>query len=253
MNAETLAPHRPPRKRRGTGKLPPSPATLAGRVYVASSLPTFATDRYGRMVAHAAARFPRATILPARDSFRSNDDWRRSWPGVLDSLAAVAVFADAEGWIGFGVWTEVHDALRRGLPVYVLTDDGAACPWTAVAVAERDASDWQRYARLTVETARPETLDPNTPAWLAALADANPRQAAITAAVVDCAGRADMCSICGDAPAPVYRIEAGSAPLVRLCDECRAIQRNAFGLGSVAVGGAPSRDVPSRGTGAGDG
>lgn len=230
MTTTNLPSVRRPRQRRGAGQTHPDPATLAGRVYLASSLPTFATDRYGRMVEHAGARFPRATILPARDLFESNAGWRRRWPRVLRSLAALAVFADAEGWIGNGVWSEVRDALRRGLPVYFLTDDGAAHPWETVAVADRNPDDWRRYA---CPVPMPE---PHTPAWFPVLAGINPRQAAMAAAVVARAGRLDVCSVCGDVPAPVYRIDADAPLLVRLCDDCRAIQRDGFGLRATAVG-----------------
>lgn len=160
MNAHNLAPPRPPRKRRGAGKPPPSPATLTGRIYVASSLPTFATDRYGRMVGHAAAHFPRATILPARDAFRSNDEWRRRWPGVLDSLAAVAFFDDGAGFIGRGTLDEITDAARRGLPVYYLTPSGVLLPCDDSGTVEIAVRPWnpKRAASVAYALSGPDAL-----------------------------------------------------------------------------------------------
>lgn len=96
--------------------------TITGRVYVASSLSTYDTDRYDQMVESVREHFPHADLLPARDQFTSNADWRRRWPGMLPTLQAVVFFDDGEGWIGRGVLEEITTAQRAGLPVFYLTD-----------------------------------------------------------------------------------------------------------------------------------
>lgn len=70
-------------------------------------------------------------------------------------------------------------------------------------------------------------LRPNSPEWLAELANTNPQQAPMTRAIVDAAGSQEVCSICGDTPAKDYE-KPGVALLVRLCDDCRRIQGGQF-------------------------
>jgi hypothetical protein len=69
-------------------------------------------------------------------------------------------------------------------------------------------------------------LRPNTPAWLVALAEQNPKQAMMTKAIVNAAGREDVCSICGDQPSSDYRYMDATTPVdsIRLCEDCRDIQ-----------------------------
>ncbi len=215
-----------------------SPESIIGPVYVASPLTTYDTPRYDAMVSGARAHFPQATILPARDLFASNDDWRARWPDMLPTLAAVVVFAGDAGWIGAGVWAEVRDARKRGIPVYVLDDAGRLRRWESVRIIERRPDDWNRAARLDLPI--PE---PHAPARLAALASINPRQAAITAAVVERSGRPDCCAVCGDGPAPVYVLAEPPCLTARFCDDCIGIQRAMFGLNARPVAaGKGARD-----------
>jgi len=157
---DNLAPPHRPRKRRGAGEKRRSPETLTGSVYVASSLPTFATDRYGRMVEHAAAHFPKATILPARDAFRSDADWRQRWPAVQRSLAAVVFFDDGAGFIGLGTLSEITDAARRRLPVYYLTPSGVLLPCDDSGAVELAVRPWNptRAALVTYALSGPDAL-----------------------------------------------------------------------------------------------
>lgn len=105
------------RKRRGAGV----PTATAGRVYLASPLSTYGTERYERALESVRAKFPRASILPARDLFASNADWRERWRGIVRTLAAVVFFDDADGCIGAGTEQEITDAYRAGVPVLFLT------------------------------------------------------------------------------------------------------------------------------------
>jgi len=212
-----------------------APETITGPVYLASPLSTYRTPRYGAMVSRARAHFPDAEIVPARDAFRDRGDWLARWPGILPTLAAVVVFADENGWIGAGVWAEVHDARRHGVPVYVLDDAGGLRRWESVRVTERRPDDWDRTARLDLPF-----LEPHSPAWLAALAGADPLRAAYVAAVLGAGGRVEGCSVCGDGPARDYVLDDFPIP-ERFCDFCRDAQaemRGATARPLVGVNGA---------------
>lgn len=121
----------------GRGTAPsqrPAPPHPAQRVYVASPLTTYRTPRYGAKLAEINERFPDATLLPARDLFRSTADWRERWPELLPTLTGLVFFAEIDGTIGLGVWSELHDAADR-MPVWYLDDAGRWFPLAVVAVA----------------------------------------------------------------------------------------------------------------------
>lgn len=236
--------------------IPPSSVSVhPAIVYLAAPLTTYRTKRYDRALTHVRKRFPRATILDARSAWTSTADWRARWPTVLPTLAAAVVIADGEGWIGAGVVKEVDDALAAGVPVWYLSEHGALYPWDAVTLSDRRPDNWQRHVRVTftpvgadrraldslirrsssdarraepcVTTGR--TMEPHTPEWFAALCETHPHRAAMTCQVVTLAGRLDVCSICGDLPAPVYDdLDPPYLPL-RLCDDCLTMQRDGFG------------------------
>ncbi|MBA3274580.1 MAG: hypothetical protein H0T72_02205 [Chloroflexia bacterium] len=63
---------------------------------------------------------PNADLLAARNLFTSNAEWRRRWPGILPTLAALVFFDDADGCIGAGVEREIVGAHGLGIPVYFL-------------------------------------------------------------------------------------------------------------------------------------
>lgn len=213
------------------------PTRITGRVYVASSLSTYDTPRYDRMIDAVRLHFPDADILPARDQFTSNADWRRKWPRMLPTLAAM-VFFDDRGTIGRGVYQEVEDAKARDLPIFYLSDDGALYDRQDVALYRLDNGDWARYANPTVSDAPHRPYDstlrgcplPHTPAWFALVARINATQARMTAEVVARTGRVDVCSICGDTPANDYQLAEPPFQLIRLCDDCRVLQQTMFGL-----------------------
>lgn len=66
-------------------------------------------------------------------------------------------------------------------------------------------------------------LRANSKEWLEQLEKIDRRQAAHTRAIVEAAGREDICSICGDAPSREYS-KSGAPLTLRLCDDCRVIQ-----------------------------
>ncbi len=72
-------------------------------------------------------------------------------------------------------------------------------------------------------------LQPHTPEWFEALRKQNPQQAAMTEQIVKAAGRTDVCSICGDADSNPYRMVGDPGLTLRLCDDCKAMQKSMYG------------------------
>lgn len=138
------------------------PSRITGRVYVASSLSTYSTARYEQMIDAARSHFPQATILPARDQFTSTDDWRRRWPDILPTLDALVYFEDRDGYIGYSVFTELTDALDRGIPVRYLAPNGGLYEISAddgeIETTAFRPGDWQQFARIAYTVPASEAL-----------------------------------------------------------------------------------------------
>ncbi len=71
-------------------------------------------------------------------------------------------------------------------------------------------------------------LQPHSSEWFEHLLLTNTQQAMHTGAIIAAAGREDICSICGDEPAPPHRLADGEWTM-RLCDDCVGIRRMMFG------------------------
>jgi hypothetical protein len=74
---------------------------------------------------------------------------------------------------------------------------------------------------------------PHSEEWFEALRKSNPRQAVMTRAVINSAGRIDICSICGGRPAADYRLldpilGDDAVDTIRLCDDCKIMQGGNF-------------------------
>ncbi len=120
-------------------------------------------------------------------------------------------------------------AQRHGLETFAL--------WHRLydTLAENDSKRFQvakRWQRHRAGAPAPDPLlPPHSPAWFAALEDWQPYRAMLARAAVKVMERDDVCSICGDDPAPVYRLatdpEPGEILTLRLCDDCRTIRKEA--------------------------
>lgn len=80
--------------------------------------------------------------------FNATFEWLEQWPGILATLDGLVAFGDEEGWIGRGVFVEVTDALRRGLPVWYLPASGPPRETFALSPAPLPVRSFQRFARL---------------------------------------------------------------------------------------------------------
>jgi hypothetical protein len=133
---------------------------ITGRVYVASPLHTFDTPRYSTELARIRERFPHAEIVPARGLFRSNADWKRAWPAILATIDALVFFADDDGYVGYGVWTELCDADARGIPIWYLAPHNRLYEFgdsDDVQVSLRPW-DWKQFAMIAYKMSAEEAL-----------------------------------------------------------------------------------------------
>jgi hypothetical protein len=117
-------------------------------VYLASPVNTYRSPRYGRLLRAVQQRFPQTRVIPARGLFRDSGYWRSVWPVFLPIISVLVFFPDGGGWIGYGVWQELHDVAALGRPVFLLRDDGRLVPLGQVTFGPIHAHDWVRFARV---------------------------------------------------------------------------------------------------------
>jgi hypothetical protein len=123
-------------------------------IYVASSLGTYHSPRYNRLLRVVRRQFPRGRVIPARGLFRDSNPWRSAWPILRSSISVLVFFPDVCGWIGFGVWRELHDVAALGRPVFLLLDDGRLVPFQHVTFGPVRTDDWIQFARVSARKAR---------------------------------------------------------------------------------------------------
>jgi hypothetical protein len=69
-------------------------------------------------IARLAELLPDAEIVdPETLRWRTEEQWRKSWPKVLSGLSSFVVFAGLDGTIGAGCIRELTDAVMRYLPI----------------------------------------------------------------------------------------------------------------------------------------
>ena len=117
-------------------------------IYLASPMPTYGTARYERPLAACGRQIPHAEILEPRSLFADASDWLQRWPLILTTIDALVFFDDGTGIIGYGVWTELHDAERSGKPVLYLADDEQLHAWSDISVRRLSGDNWRRFARV---------------------------------------------------------------------------------------------------------
>jgi len=90
--------------------------------YLACPL-TVRGEEYRRVREQVREAQPDHELVDPRSLWRSDDAWRRAWPGQLAQLDLLIVAAP-DGTIGAGVGRELFDALYHGVKVRVLGPDG---------------------------------------------------------------------------------------------------------------------------------
>jgi hypothetical protein len=105
---------------RRAGSLAPPKQDLPRRprVYAAHPKTCYGTDHAARHLGRLAELLPEADIVdPETLRWRTEEQWRRSWPKVLAGLSSFVVFAGTDGTIGAGCIRELTDALVRHIPI----------------------------------------------------------------------------------------------------------------------------------------
>jgi len=88
------------------------------RVYAAHPKSCYGTTHAASQLACLAELLPGAEIVdPETLRWRTEEQWRRSWPKVLGGLSSFVVFAGTDGTIGAGCIRELTDALVRNVPI----------------------------------------------------------------------------------------------------------------------------------------
>jgi hypothetical protein len=87
-------------------------------VYVASPIPTYATTRYDTFLAVVTEHYQDWQVIPAREHWRNNQDWRAGWTPLLDTLDALVAFGEPDGIIG-QAFVEIVDAVDAGCQVWI--------------------------------------------------------------------------------------------------------------------------------------
>lgn len=143
------------------------------RIYVASSVQTYNLTNYKTRLRairrQLEAVTPQVCILAARDMFSSNEDWRAKWPSVLRTVDVLVYFGyetfGRAPSIGYGVHTEIANALHAGKPVFYSAPDSQLYAHNQTCHIQTLEGGWRDYARVHV----PRGASPLDSARLAAI------------------------------------------------------------------------------------
>lgn len=131
--------------------------------YYTASLSVHNSPLYDRILARIWTELPaiamqlgfgECEIISARGMYTSGRDWVEKWPSVCETIDGGLFFTvDATSHIGKGVHTEVVNILEKGLPVYLVTHDGAVYPISSLAGdAFIDGPDFTYYTYIDIPT-----------------------------------------------------------------------------------------------------
>lgn len=93
------------------------------RVYAAHPKSCYGTEHAAQHLARLAELLSQAEIIdPETMRWRTEEQWRRSWPKILAGLSSFVVFAGVDGTIGAGCIRELTDAVVRHIPIAGFND-----------------------------------------------------------------------------------------------------------------------------------
>lgn len=131
--------------------------------YVASPIPTYHTPLYTEMrkvipnIMKKIAGEHKNKLLFAKGMYKDAEVWKQKWPVTIQEqvTGGTVFFTDSEGYIGKGVYTEVEDTLKKGLPVYLVLRNGQYFPITSLAKKHPHLiftkyRSWKRYIHVEI-------------------------------------------------------------------------------------------------------
>lgn len=155
MRGESKSPRRLPPTRARANQLPrPILRGAPTRVYVATPVQLFGTERHRTALELVRNRFPDADLLDAAELFSDSSDWRRRWPMIVRTLDHLAFIADADGIIGAGVFQEILDASFVGLPVEYVAPASTFVPVADIRFRMLADGDPNRFAEVRISGRR---------------------------------------------------------------------------------------------------
>lgn len=87
-------------------------------------------------------------VADPRNMFKSNEDWRKSFPTYLDAYDCIVVISD-NGIIGKGTYEEVTYFQTQGKPVYMFAPAGGdMCILPVKSMHIINWNNWEEYARI---------------------------------------------------------------------------------------------------------
>ena len=123
-------------------------------IYLAAPRATYATVRYRTAVRPILERHPTDTLLLPHQQWCTNAHWLTTYQKTLKPVLAAYILADANGFVGRGVFDEINFLLRKKQPVignhvFAFTPTFALSPrW--LLQQWQGGIDWVQYAKLGI-------------------------------------------------------------------------------------------------------
>ncbi len=124
-------------------------------LYAAHPMTAYGTAGEARALRRLAALFPAFDVADPSTMFSDGASWHDLWPGVLDQVDLLAIFADREGCVGVGCLKEIADAIAAYLPVVALGPRGGLRAFGGVAIDCGPVVDRAQIGRLLYGPAIP--------------------------------------------------------------------------------------------------
>ena len=155
----------PKASQRNSSKRDSLPALSLRPIYLAAPRATYATVRYRTAVRLITQRHPTNTLIVPHRQWRTNAHWVATYREILQPVVAAYILADADGFVGRGVFDEIDFLLHKKHPaignnVYAFTPTFALSRYWLLQLWQ-GGIDWCRYARVHI----PRTNHPLRQRW----------------------------------------------------------------------------------------
>ena len=139
---------------RNSSKLDSLLALSLGPIYLAAPRAIYTTVRYRTGVRLILERHPSDTLLLPHQQWCTNAHWLATYQKTLKPVIAAYILADADGFVGRGVFDEIKFLLRKknpaiGYNLFAFTPTFALSPrW--LLQQWQGGIDWVQYAKLGI-------------------------------------------------------------------------------------------------------